>query len=105
MNIWLRELETGKESPVASSALLQRFPSHQPIRRQDRVLLEKLMKTIRDSYMCLLRAACRRSFAKDAFGPRTWSSDESSLLIFSGDPYQEIEPFSMLLYRANRLRS
>jgi eukaryotic-like serine/threonine-protein kinase len=84
MNIWLRELDTGKESPVASSSLAQRFPV---VSANGSVAFSVPENGKRSVYVSALGGAPEK-LCEGCFRATDWSRDEKALLIFTGDPYQ-----------------
>jgi eukaryotic-like serine/threonine-protein kinase len=83
-NIWLRELETGRESPVASSSLAQRYPV---VNASGRVAFSVLENDKRSLYVAAAGGAPEK-LCEGCFRATDWSRDEKSLLIFAGNPYQ-----------------
>jgi Tol biopolymer transport system component/DNA-binding winged helix-turn-helix (wHTH) protein len=85
-NIWIRELETGKESPVAaSSTMVQLFPvisasgsrvSFSTYEKEKRFVYESSPGGVPEK-VC---EGCIRA--------TDWSRDEKALLVFAGSPFQ-----------------
>jgi Tol biopolymer transport system component/DNA-binding winged helix-turn-helix (wHTH) protein len=85
LNIWMRELETGTESPAASSAFLQRFPEFSP--SGDRIAFSGEEDEKRFVYVSA-PGGVPEKVCEGCLRATDWSRDESKLLIFTGDPYQ-----------------
>ena len=84
LNIWIRDLATGKESNVAGSSDRQGYPvlsgsgsllAYSAYEGNNRVV-----------YLSLL-AACRRSCVSCPFA-MDWTRDEKTVLVLAGIPYQ-----------------
>jgi len=84
INIWLRELETGKESPVAGSSLAQRYPV---VNTSGRVAFSVHENDKRSVYVSTPGGAPEK-LCEGCFRATDWSRDEKALLIFAGNPYQ-----------------
>jgi len=85
-NIWKRDLVTGTESMVASSSALQRFPVISPSGAKIAFAVNE-----EDGTRTVYVAATGSEPEKVCDGcvrPTDWSSDEKTLLIFAGTPYQ-----------------
>ncbi len=85
MNIWIRDLVTGKESSLASSSFIQRFPvinasgtkvAFSVYERDKRVVYVSAPGGTPEK----LCEACLRA--------TDWSEDEKTVLVFGGNPYQ-----------------
>ncbi len=85
MNIWLRELETGKESPVASSAVFQRYPLINA--SGTRIAFSTNENGNRVLYMST-PGGVPEKLCEGCLRATSWSQDENRLLIFTGNPYQ-----------------
>jgi Tol biopolymer transport system component len=86
INIWRRDLATGNESIVASSSLLQRFPVISPSgARIAFAIFEKDGKIM--AYVAAPGAEPEKLF-EESTRATDWSSDEKTLLVFAGNPYQ-----------------
>jgi Tol biopolymer transport system component len=85
-NIWTRDLGTGDESIVASSPLTQRFPALSPSGTKTAFAVNEQDGT-RTVYVARagdeLEKVCEKCVRATG-----WSSDEKTLLIFLGTPYQ-----------------
>jgi Tol biopolymer transport system component/DNA-binding winged helix-turn-helix (wHTH) protein len=84
-NIWLRELETGKESPLASSAFLQRYPL--PNASATRIAFSTSENGKRNLYITA-PGGVPEKLCEGCLRATDWSQDESRLLVFTGNPYQ-----------------
>jgi Tol biopolymer transport system component len=84
-NIWLRELATGKESPVASSAFFQRYPLIDA--SGTRIAFSTSEKDKRLLYVSA-PGGVPEKLCEGCLRATDWSRDESRLLIFTGNPYQ-----------------
>jgi eukaryotic-like serine/threonine-protein kinase len=84
-NIWLRDLATGKESRVAGSSFMQRFPvinasgskSAYSVYEKDKRVVYVSAPGGTPEKLC---EGCLRA--------TDWSRDEKTLLVFGGNPYQ-----------------
>lgn len=85
MNIWLRELDTGKESPLASSAFLQRYPLINA--SGTRIAFSTNENGNRNLYVTAPDGVPEK-LCEGCLRATSWSQDESRLLIFAGNPYQ-----------------
>jgi Tol biopolymer transport system component/DNA-binding winged helix-turn-helix (wHTH) protein len=85
LNIWLRDLDTRKESRIAPSPLAQRFPVISPTGKKiafaayegDKRLVYVLERNGIAEKVC---EGCLRAMA--------WTQDEKALLVVTGSPYQ-----------------
>jgi eukaryotic-like serine/threonine-protein kinase len=84
-NIWLRDLPTGKETRLASSSFVQRFPLIAP--SSERVAFASFENGRRFIYVAAPGEPAER-LCEGCLQPTDWSHDEKSLLIFGGNPYQ-----------------
>ena len=86
MNVWIRELETGKESPVAaSSTMVQQFPVISA--SGNRVSFSTYEKDKRFVYVST-PGGVPEKVCEGCIRATDWSRDEKTLLVFVGSPYQ-----------------
>lgn len=86
MNVWIRELETGKESPVAaSSTMVQQFPVISA--SGNRVSFSTYEKEKRFVYVST-PGGVPEKVCEGCIRATDWSRDEKTLLVFVGSPYQ-----------------
>lgn len=86
MNVWIRELETGKESPVApSSTMAQQFPVISASGK--RVSFSTYEKDKRFIYVST-PGGVPEKVCEGCIRATDWSRDEKTLLVFVGSPYQ-----------------
>ena len=86
LNIWIRELETGKESPVAaSSTMVQRFPVISA--SGSRVSFSTYEKDKRFVYVST-PGGVPEKVCEGCIRATDWSRDEKTLLVFVGSPFQ-----------------
>jgi len=86
LNIWMRELETGKESPVAaSSTMVQRFPVISASGRK--VSFSAFEKDKRFVYVST-PGGVPEKLCDGCIRATDWSRDEKALLVFVGNPCQ-----------------
>ena len=86
MNVWMRELETGKESPVAaSSTTVQRFPVISA--SGSRVSFSTFEKEKRFVYVST-PGGVPEKVCEGCVRATDWSRDEKALLVFVGSPFQ-----------------
>ncbi len=86
LNIWIRELETGKESPVApSSTMVQRFPVIGA--SGGRVSFSTYEKETRFVYVSA-PGGVPEKLCEGCLRATDWSRDEKTLLVFVGSPLQ-----------------
>jgi Tol biopolymer transport system component/DNA-binding winged helix-turn-helix (wHTH) protein len=86
LNIWTRDLATGKESRVASSSFLQRYPvSNASGSRIAFSVFEENNK--REVYVAAPGGAPEK-LCDGCLRATDWSGDEKTLLVFGGNPYQ-----------------
>jgi Tol biopolymer transport system component len=86
LNIWIRELETGKEFPLAaSSTMAQRFPVISA--SGSRVSFSTYEKDKRFVYMST-PGGVPEKLCEGCIRATDWSRDEKSLLVFAGSPSQ-----------------
>jgi serine/threonine protein kinase len=84
-NIWLRDLATGKESSVASSSFMQRFPAINA--SGTRIAFSVYEKNKRVVYVSAPGGAPER-LCEGCLRATDWSRDEKTVLVFGGNPYQ-----------------
>lgn len=85
LNIWLRDLETGKESHVANSSVAQRFPIINA--SGSRIAFSTFEHGNRSVYVSTPGGA-PEMMCEGCLRATDWSRDEKTLLIFGGNPYQ-----------------
>jgi serine/threonine protein kinase/Tol biopolymer transport system component len=85
LNIWRRELAGGKESSVAASSFVQRFPVSNA--SGSRIAYSGYEKDKRVIYMSA-PGGTPEKLCEGCLRATDWSLDEKTLLIFGGNPYQ-----------------
>ena len=85
LNIWLRDLETGKESHIASSSAAQRYP--QVNSSGDKVAFSAFETGTRSVYVWTADGTTEK-LCEGCLRATAWSNDEKRLLVFEGGPYQ-----------------
>jgi Tol biopolymer transport system component len=85
LNIWLKELATGKESPVAPSPLLQRYPVIDAA--GSRAAFSVYENENRSVHMAVPGGA-QEKLCEGCLRATDWSPDGKSVLIFGGGPYE-----------------
>ena len=85
MNVWMRDLQTGKESSVASSPFELRFPVAGP--SGARIAFSAYEKAGRVVYLTAPGGTWEK-LCEGCLRATDWSRDEKKLLVFGGDPYQ-----------------
>jgi len=85
LNIWIRDLSTGKESSVAGSSFRQRFPEIDP--SGSRIAFSVYEKDKRVVYVSAPGGAPEK-LCEGCLRATDWSRDEKTLLMFGGNPYQ-----------------
>jgi len=85
LNIWLRELATGKELSVASSSFVQRYPESSA--SGARIAFAMFEKEKRVLYVSAPGGAPEK-LCEGCLRATNWSHDEKTLLVFGGNPYQ-----------------
>jgi eukaryotic-like serine/threonine-protein kinase len=85
-NIWKRDLIAGNESLVAGSSLLQRFPVISPTGAKIAFSVNE-EDGARTVYVASGGSEPEK-LCEGCVRPTDWSSDEKTLLIFAGTPYQ-----------------
>ncbi len=84
-NIWVRELATGKESILASSSFVQRYPVSNA--SGTRIAFSVYEKDKRVVYVSRPAGAIEK-LCEGCLRATDWSRDEKMLLVFGGSPYQ-----------------
>jgi len=84
-NIWLRELETGKESPVANSAFFQRYPL---INASGTRIAFSINENGKRNLYITAPGSVPEKLCEGCLRATDWSQDENRLLVFAGNPYQ-----------------
>jgi Tol biopolymer transport system component len=84
-NIWVRDLVTGKESPLASSSLDQHYPVSNA--SGDKVAFSVYEKDSRAVYVSAPGGPSER-VCEGCLRATDWSRDEKTILVFVGNPYQ-----------------
>jgi eukaryotic-like serine/threonine-protein kinase len=85
LNIWIRDLLSGKESSVASSSFVERFPVIN--RSASRIAFSAYEKGKRVVYVSALGGALEK-LCEGCLRATDWSLDEKAVLVFGGTPYQ-----------------
>jgi PadR family transcriptional regulator PadR len=85
LNIWMRDLQTGKESAVASSPFVQRYPVSNA--SGARIAFSVYEKDNRAVYVTA-RSGAPEKLCEGCLRATDWSRDEKTLLVFGGNPYQ-----------------
>lgn len=84
-NIWVRDLATGKESSVAGSSSVQRYPVINS--SGARIAFSVYEKDTRVVYVAAPGGAPEK-LCEGCLRATDWSRDEKRLLVFGGNPYQ-----------------
>lgn len=84
-NVWVRDLGTGEESPLASSTLEQHYPVTNAA--GDKIAFSVFEKDNRAVYVSAPGGPPER-VCEGCLRATDWSRDEKTLLVFVGDPYQ-----------------
>jgi Tol biopolymer transport system component len=84
-NVWVRDLRTGKESPVASSSVEQHYPVSNAT--GDRIAFSVFEKDTRAVYVSAAGGTSEK-VCEGCLRATDWSRDDKSILIFGGNPYQ-----------------
>ncbi len=84
-NIWVRDLETGKESQVAGSSRAQRYPVINS--SGERIAFSTFEDGRRTVYL-VTRGGMPEKLCEGCLRATDWSRDEKALLVFGGSPYQ-----------------
>ncbi|MGO9240584.1 MAG: protein kinase domain-containing protein [Bryobacteraceae bacterium] len=85
MNIWLRELGTGKESHLARSSLIQLYPM---IDASGSKIAFSVFENNGRSVYVSTPGGVPEKLCEGCLRATDWSRDEKTLLIFGGSPYQ-----------------
>lgn len=84
-NIWVRDLATGKETDVASSSFVQRFPVISP--NGSKVAFSRYEYSKRVVYVSAVRGVPEK-LCEGCLRATDCSPDQTKLLMFGGNPYQ-----------------
>lgn len=84
-NIWIRDLETGKESSVASSPFIELYPVVNA--SGTRIAFSVFEKDKRAVYVSA-PGATPEKVCEGCLRATDWSRDEKTVLVFGGNPYQ-----------------
>ena len=84
-NIWMRDLATGKESSVAGSSFVQRFPVMNA--SGARIAFSAYEKDKRVVYVSA-PGGTPEKLCEGCLRATDWSRDEKTLLVFGGNPYR-----------------
>jgi len=84
-NIWVRDLATGKESPMAASSLEQHYPVSNAA--GDRIAFSAFEKDSRAVYVSA-PGGVPEIVCEGCLRATDWSRDEKTILVFGGNPYQ-----------------
>ena len=85
MNIWIRDLVTGKESSVARSSFVQRFPVINA--SGTKVAFSEYEENKRVVYASA-PGGTPEKLCEGCLRATDWSRDEKAVLVFGGNPYQ-----------------
>jgi hypothetical protein len=85
LNIWMRDLATGKESSLAGSSFMQRYPVSNA--SGARVAFSVFKKDQRSVYVSAPGGA-PEEICQGCLRATDWSRDEKSVLVFGDNPYQ-----------------
>jgi Tol biopolymer transport system component len=85
-NIWTRDLNTGNESMVAGSPLLQRFPVVSP--SGARIAFAVNEKDEKRTVYVVAPGAEPEKVCEGCTRATAWSGDEKALLVYGGTPFQ-----------------
>ena len=85
LNIWLRDLATGKESHLARSSLMQRYPV---IDASGGKIAFSVFENNGRSVYVSTPGGVPEKLCEGCLRATDWSRDEKTLLIFGGSPYQ-----------------
>jgi Tol biopolymer transport system component len=84
-NIWLRDLATGKESHVAGSSSVQRYPMINA--SGSRIAFSVYEASGKRSVYVFTQGGVPEKMCEGCLRATDWSRDEKTLLIFGGSPY------------------
>jgi Tol biopolymer transport system component len=84
-NIWVRDLSTGKETDVANSSFVQRYPVISP--SGSKVAFSRYEDSKRVVYVSAIGGVPEK-LCEECLRATDWSRDETKLLLFGGNPYQ-----------------
>ncbi|MBI1787563.1 MAG: PD40 domain-containing protein [Acidobacteria bacterium] len=98
-NVWIRDLVTGKESIVAGSSFLQRFPVINA--SSARIAFSVNEKDKRVVYVSAAGGVPEK-LCEGCLRATDWSRDEKTLLMFGGNPYQ-IDLLDLASHRQTQL--
>jgi Tol biopolymer transport system component/DNA-binding winged helix-turn-helix (wHTH) protein len=84
-NIWVRDMVTGDESPLASSSLEQHYPVSNAT--GDKIAFSSFEKDGRAVYISAPGGPPER-VCDGCLRATGWSRDDKTILVFAGDPYQ-----------------
>jgi eukaryotic-like serine/threonine-protein kinase len=84
-NIWMRDLMTGKEVPLASSSLAQHYPVSSA--SGDKIAFSVFERENRAVYVSAPGGPSER-ICEGCLRATDWSRDEKTILVFGGNPYQ-----------------
>jgi Tol biopolymer transport system component len=85
LNIWVRDLETGKESHLLSSSEMQRYPIINT--SGSKIAFSGFENGKRSVYLWTADSAPEK-LCEGCLRATDWSHDEKRLLVFDGNPYQ-----------------
>jgi Tol biopolymer transport system component len=85
LNIWVRDLATGKESTVASSSLVQGYPLLNA--SGTRIAFSVFEKDKRMVYIAAPGGAPEK-LCEGCLQATDWSGDEKTIVVFGGNPYR-----------------
>ena len=85
LNIWLRDMETGKESHVASSLSAQRYPLMNST--GNKIVFSVFEPGNRSVYLWGSNGTMEK-LCEGCLRATDWSRDEKKLLLYEGSPYQ-----------------
>ena len=86
LNIWMRDLATGKESSVAGSSFAQRFPVINA--SGARIAFSVYEKDNKRVVYVSAPGGAPEKLCEGCLRATDWSRDEKTLLMFGGNPYQ-----------------
>jgi Tol biopolymer transport system component/DNA-binding winged helix-turn-helix (wHTH) protein len=86
MNIWTRDLATGKESRVAGSSFIQRYPVSNAA--GSRIAFSVFEGNGKRVVYVAAPGGAPEKLCEGCLRATDWSGDEKTLLVFGGNPYQ-----------------